>query len=101
MSIPKSNTITSLDRDYAGSNLLNNANAFVAKYDRLIPVMFIGTAESGVCCLDVYFTISKVTADFILHNLALCGAAENIVRDAHFIDSISLFSCSPKLVQSV
>ena len=83
MRISESNSIANLDVLDTGSNSLDDTNTLVAQNDAAGRVQLVGAADTRVCCLDKDLVVLELALDFGGDDLALWGAAEDLVRN-HF-----------------
>ena len=81
-------TVSDLDGVDTGADSLDDTDTLVAENLVGLQVVLVGTAETGVSGLDEDIVVAKSAGDLVRDDLALLGAAENLVSDAHFGDVI-------------
>lgn len=82
--VAKSDSVASLDVCDGGTNSLDDSDTLVTQNDAAGGVQLVGTTDTRVCGLDKDLVVLELTLDVVRDDLALWGAAEDLVGD-HFV----------------
>lgn len=81
--VSKSNALADLHIGDIAADLTDHTHTLVAQDLPRLQVVFIGTAETGVCGLNVDFVVLQIAGGLVRNDLSLLRSTENFKCDAH------------------